>query len=90
MMVTSAVAVKFCVWLLVTVTVALNVPLSVGVPLIVVLLSQYTPVGSPVTLVIVALVAVISMSVIALFRHTVCTLFVTDTSGDGIWIQLAV
>ena len=71
MIVTSAVAVpQTGVWSLVTVTVTLYVPLTVGAPLIVVPL-QLTPAGRPVTLVIVALVAVISMSVIALFIHTV-------------------
>ncbi len=59
------------VWSLLTVTVTLYVPLAVGVPLIVVLPSQFTPAGSPVTLVIVAFVAVISISCIGLFIHTV-------------------
>ena len=59
------------VWSLLTVTVTLYVPLAVGVPLIVVLPSQFTPAGSPVTPSIVAWVAVISMAVIALFSHTV-------------------
>ena len=64
------------VWSLLTVTVTLNVPYSVGVPLIVPVapdesLLQLTPVGRPVTFSIVAWVAVISMAVIALFSHTV-------------------
>ena len=72
---------------LLTVTVTSNVPLTVGVPLIVVPL-QLTPVGRPVTLVIVPLVAVISMSVIALFIHTVCTSLVTVTSGNGFTVSV--
>ena len=84
--VTSAVAVpQPGVWLLATVTVA--VPLSVGVPLIVVPL-QLTPSGRPVTLVIVAFVAVISMSTIASPAHTVWLSFVTVTSGSGFTVIL--
>ena len=89
-MVTVAVAVpQSGVWSLPTVTVALNVPLTVGVPLIVVPL-QFTPVGRPSTLFIVPLVAVISMSVIAMFTHVIWSSLVTDTSGNGFTVMVTV
>ena len=89
--VNSAVAVLHSgVWSLVTVTVALNVPLCLGAPLIVVLPSHVTPVGRPSTLVIVPLVAVMVMSSIELPRHTVCTSLVTVTSGNGFTVMVTV
>ena len=56
-------------------------------PLIVVPL-QLTPVGRPVTLVIVPFVAVISMVSIELPRHTVWTSLVTVTSGNGLTVSV--
>ena len=93
-MVTVAVAVPPVphsgVWSLFTVTVAVNSPLTVGAPLIVVPPSQSTPAGRPVTLSIVAFVAVMVMASMSLFIHTVCAALDTDTSGNGLTVMVTV